>query len=173
MFCSLYKWFISRAVDSGKPVSGFVGRHLRGCAACREFAEFSESIIQRSVQDTADILKGHDGALDEKIISRLSKSPEPKEESTRKPVFYPAAAAVSAVLIIAIIIILLTTPESRSLDPLRAIYEFDINQASLEKKIVAIESPLEEEINGLREALNSTAKFLVSCLEQGIGEVSR
>jgi hypothetical protein len=79
--------------------------------------------------------------------------------------------AASAVIIITVGIILLTTPKSSPLDPLKAVYEFDISQASLEKKIVTIESPLEEEYQGLRQTLSSTANFLISCLEQSIGEV--
>jgi len=171
MFCTLYKWLISQAVDSGKPVSGLVRRHLRGCAACREYAQFSQSINQRSAQDIGDILKAHDGALDEKIISGLSKAPESRTPSARKPVLIPAVAAASALFIIAISIILLTIPKSSPFDPLKAIYEFDISQASLEKKIETIESPLEEEFQGLKQSLNSTAKFLISCLEQGIGDI--
>lgn len=170
MFCSIYKWFISQALDSGKPFSSLVSRHLRRCTACREFAQFSESLQQRSVQDTDDILKGYDKTLDEKIISGLSKNPEPREISARKPVFIPVVAAASAVLIITISVIWLTAPKSSQLDPLKTIYEFDINQASLENKLASIESPLQEEIKGLRQTLNSTAKFLVSCLEYGIGE---
>lgn len=171
MFCPLYKWFISQAADSGKPVSGLLRRHLRRCASCQEFAQFSESLPQRSAQDTGDILKGHDGALDEKIKSGLSKASESRKPSAGKPVLIPVVVAASALLIITISIIWLTTPKSSPLDPLKTIYDFDINQASLEKKIVSIESPLEEEIQGLKQTLSSTAKFLVSSLEQGIGEV--
>ena len=171
MFCLMYKWFISRAVDSGKPVFPLVRRHLRGCSACREFAQVSESIIQRSAQDTADILEGHDSALDEKIISGLSKAPATKTPSARKSVLIPSVAAASAVILITIGVILLSSPQSSPLDSLRAVYAFDIDQASLEEKMVAIESPLTEEFQGLRQTMNSTAKFLISCLEQGIGEV--
>jgi hypothetical protein len=171
MFCSLYKWFISHAQDSGKPISGLVRRHLRGCSACREFVRASESIIQKSTQDTAAILKGHDRALDEKIISGLSKAPPSKRPSARKPVLIPAVAAASAVIIITIGIILFTSPQSSPLDPLQAIYGFDINQTSLEEKIVSIESPLEEEFQSLRQTLSSTATFLISCLEQSTGEI--
>ncbi len=170
MFCSVYKWFISQAVDSGKPVSGLVRRHLRGCAACQEFAQFSESIMKRIAQDTGDILKGHDGALDKKIISGLSRPPESRAPAARRPILIPAVAAASAI-IITVGIILLTTPKPSPLDPLKAVYEFDISQASLEKRIVNIESPLEEEFQGLRQTLSSTANFLISCLEQSVGEI--
>jgi len=171
MFCSIYKWLISQALDSGKPAKSLIRRHLRRCASCREFALFSESLDERSAQDIREILKGYDEALDKKIFLKLSKSPEQKESRSRKPVLIPAVAAASAVLVITISIIWLTAPKSSQPNLLKSIYEIDINQTSLEKRIVNIESPLEEEIKGLRETLNSTAKFLVSCLEQGIGEV--
>ncbi len=170
MFCSIYKWLISQALESGKPAASLVRRHLRRCASCREFALFSDSLEKRSAQDLNEVLKGYDEALDKKILLKLSKSPEQEESRSRKPVLIPSVAAAAALLVLTISIIWLTAPKSSQPNLLESIYEFDINQTSLENKIVSIESPLVEEIKGLRETLNSTAKFLVSCLEQGIGE---
>ena len=79
MFCSIYKWFISQALESRKPVTNLVRRHLRSCASCREFAVFSDSLGERSAQDISEILKGYDDTLDKQILLKLSKSPEQEE----------------------------------------------------------------------------------------------
>ena len=71
MFCSIYKWYISRALDSGKPPSGPVGRHIRRCASCREFARFSESLENRCVKDVPGFLDSYNKELNEKIVSQV------------------------------------------------------------------------------------------------------
>ncbi len=76
MFCSIYKWFISRSQDLEKPLAGPVGRHLHRCASCREYAEFCESLKNRSAQDIAGYLDDYNGALNEKIVSALDTRPE-------------------------------------------------------------------------------------------------
>ncbi|MFB0564344.1 MAG: hypothetical protein ACETWK_01530 [Candidatus Aminicenantaceae bacterium] len=170
MFCSVYKWLISQSLDSGKPFSVPVRRHLRHCTSCQEFAQFSESLEHRCVQDIQDFLKDYNEALKGKIISVLDTTPEPRKVPARKPILVPVLASVIVLLIVAISIIFLTVSTSKNVAPLNYLSELDITQTSLEDAVVKIESPYQGEILELRKSINSTTDYIRSCLDFKIGE---
>ena len=100
MFCSVYKWLISQALDSGKNVSKPVSRHLRHCSSCREFAAFCGELKEKATQEKIDFLDKADEALNKKIISSLAKDTATSEAISRKPFLRPVLAAASMALII-------------------------------------------------------------------------
>lgn len=168
MFCSIHKWFISQALDSGKPITGPVERHLRRCASCQEFVQFCESLKQRSIQDRPDFLKMYNESLKEKIISSLDKVPT-RSVKSRKPLLVPILTAACLLLVISISIIWLRAPDSRQLPLLNQLFEYDFAKISVEDTLVKIQSPMKEEILELRETMKSTAEFLLACLDPNIG----
>lgn len=170
MFCSIYKWYISRALDSGKPLPNTVGRHIRRCASCREFAQFSESLKNRCVKDVPGFLDSYKEELNEKIISVLATQPEPKSAPRRKPALVPVLAAASALLVISIGIVWLVLPSSNKITPLNQLSQLGISKTSFENVLVKVDSPFEEELVELKQTLQSTAGFLLSRVDIKIGE---
>lgn len=170
MFCSIYKWYISRALDSGKPLSGPVGRHIRRCASCREFAQFSESLENRCVKDVPGFLDSYNKELNEKIISVLTTQPAPKSAPRRKPALVPVLTAASALLVISIGIVWLVLPSSDEITPFNQLSQLGISKTSFENVLVKIDSPFEEELFELKQTLKSTADFLLSRINIEIGE---
>lgn len=170
MFCSLHKWLISQASDSGKPIPGVVKRHIRRCASCREFDRFCDSLKERFDQGKPDLLMGFDKEIDQKIIAALDKKPVSLPSPARKPIFIPATAAAFVIIVIAISIILLREPQSDRMTPLNRLAALEVPQASLESMLTNLESPMDEELNSLKQTMKSTGEYIISCLDFKIGE---
>lgn len=170
MFCSLYKWFISQASDSGKPISGLVKRHVRHCTSCREYARFCYSLKGRFAQNKAELLMGFDREIDKKILSALDKKPVSPPVPARKPIFIPAAAAALVIAVIAISIILLRAPQSDRMAPLNQLASFEVPPSSFESMLTNLEAPMDEELSTLKQTLKSTGEYLISCLDFKIGQ---
>lgn len=176
MFCTVYKWLISQAADSGKPLSGFVKNHTQRCDSCREFAQLCESLKPKFAQDKHAILKNYDEALSKKIISALPK--ERASESgrlrisrkflTRRKVLIPSLAAAFMVVAISASIIFIAVHRSRNMGPFGHPSEL-VSAASPEVLLAKAESPLETEYQELKKTLDTTTKFLRSYLEFHIG----
>lgn len=176
MFCTVYKWLISQATDSGKPLSGFVKNHTHRCDSCRAFAQLCESLKTKFAQDKHAILKNYDEALSKKIISVLPK--ERASESghqrisrkfpARKPILVPSLAAAFLVVAISASIIFIAVHRSRDTGPFGHPSEL-VSAASPEALLVKAESPLETEYQELKKTLDTTTKFLRSYLDFHIG----
>lgn len=170
MFCSIYKWFISQAMDSGKPISEPLGRHLRRCASCREFAQLCESLNHKFIQDKPDFTEDYNEALNEKIRSAWDRRPKPRSVSARKPALVPVLVSAFVVLAISISIFFLTAPHSSKSTPMNQLFEYDIAKTSLENMLGKVESPLELEILGMKQTMMSTTEFLLSCIDINLGQ---
>jgi hypothetical protein len=170
MFCSLYKWHISQALDSEKPIAGLVKRHIRRCASCREFARFCKSLREKLDQDKLDLIKSFNKRVDKKIISSLDKKPEPRTVPPRKAILVPVAATALLIITVALGIIFLKVPRSNEMRSLTRLPSFNIPEAPLESMLVKIESPMDEEIYNLKQTVKSTGEYLISCLDFKIGE---
>lgn len=178
MFCFIYKWMISWALDSDKRPPGIVNRHIDRCGACREFARLSGSLATRLTQDAPGFLqKNHDTYdwLNIKITSALdAKTPT---QLTRRQRFNfmpkPALAAAALVLLAVAIAVILKVipftapaPVERSIDDLPKSVTVKNPLQIIEK----VESPIEAEMRSLGQSINSAAKFLVSRLDIKIGQ---
>ena len=170
MFCMITKWFISRSLDTGKKLPGFVTHHLQSCADCRNFHTLSGSLTQRLTRDGGVILRERDDALNERIHSSLAPEPQPVVVKRRKPshIFVPAFAAALFVLVVAMGVVLQDrTPGAPGSDqnPLTGLSGLLPEKASLPELVGRVESPMETEMSGLKQTVNSAAKFLISCLD--------
>ncbi len=177
MFCSIYKWMISQAVDSEKPIPGYVKHHTHRCDTCREFAQLCESLKPKFAQDKQVLLENYDEALNKKIITALPRESRPildqqvmtRKLKTRRPVLLPALSAAFLVLAVSISIIFLAVPRSENATSLGRISDL-VSAASPEGVLMKVESPLEREYVELKQTLGSTTKFLLSSLNFRIGQ---
>ncbi len=72
MMCSVYKWFVSSTLDTGKPLPGFVSKHLSHCHECHTFASHAGHLHHTLANDTPTFLKEFSHQeFAEKIISGL------------------------------------------------------------------------------------------------------
>ena len=176
MFCTVYKWLISQAADSGKPVSGFVKNHTQRCDSCREFARLCESLKPKFAQDKYAILKNYDEALSKKIISalpkeRVSESGDqriPRKFLAQRPVLVTSLSAVFLVAAISVSIIFIAVPRSKDMSSFGHPSEW-VSAASPESFLAKAESPLETEYQELKKTVDTTTKFLRSYLDFHIG----
>jgi hypothetical protein len=176
MFCFIYKWIISWALDSGKGLPGIVNRHIGRCSNCREFARVSGLLATRLTRDAPGFLqRNHDtyDTLNIKITSALdTKSPQLTLRRRFNFMPRPALAAALVVLTVAIAVIFQVIPFNapgpgeNSID--------DLSDSIIVKNplqvIEQVESPIESEIRSLGQSINSAAEFLVSCLDVKIGQ---
>jgi len=72
-------------MDSGKPLSGTVKRHLLRCASCRDFAGAAEDAGRRLTQDAGALI----GSVDPSLAERVKASLGDRRES---PVLHPEAS---------------------------------------------------------------------------------
>lgn len=177
MFCTAYKWLISQASDSGKPISKFVKNHTHRCDSCREFSQICESLKPKFSQDKHAILEKTDGELNKKIISALSKERASlsgrqgtaRKYLARKPAFVASLAAAFVVLAISISIIFIVIPRSKKITSFVRPSEL-VSAASPELLLVKAESPLKKEYLELKKTFNSTTEYLRTVLDFHIGE---
>jgi len=176
MFCTVYKWLISQAADSGKPVSGFVKNHTRRCDSCREFAQLCESLKPKLAKDKQVILENTHEALNKKIILALSKERASlsgrkgtaRTYLARKPALVASLAAAFVVLAISLSILFIVIPLARDTSSFGRPSEL-VSAASPGVLLVKAKSPLEKEYLELKKTLNTTTEYLRSVLDFHIG----
>ena len=181
MFCSIYKWKISQAMDSGKSTSGKVQRHMSKCESCQEYAELCTSLKPKFIQDKQVILQDFDEGLNKKIMAAIPEKPElvyesgqrtqKRRRSFRRPALIPSLAAALTVLVISISIffVLPRTKQTPSLGQISTL----VSAASPENVLLKVESPLEKEYTELKRAFESTGKYLISSFEFRLGQQAK
>ena len=174
MFCFIYKWFISRALDLGKGLPGFVTRHVQHCKTCREFSHLSQMLNRELVREAPQFLpqSKRDDSLNEKILTVLAAKPRPAASKKRRrlwsPFPVPALAAAVVVLVVTIGIIWQTIPSrvpNTGGEIVNDLSEFRITSVSWQDMVGGVESPLETEMKELKQSVNSAAEFLISNLD--------
>lgn len=174
MFCSIYKWKVSRAMDSSKPLSAPVKHHLRRCTSCREFARLSDELERRLTEDAAALLESADASLGKRVMSSLDVRgrAESPARPTRLPL-RPVLAMAASLTIVALSILWFTTSRSPKMPSLGPLFEFDAPRAYVANAMQKAESPYEKEIQEWKQAFKSTAAFLQARLEIGLGEETK
>jgi len=172
LWCPLYKWLISNALDNDAPLSTGVQRHVRRCAACRGFHELSlrlgESLTAQAREDVCPA----ESVSVERIVSAVGVAP------TRRGFgrMYLAAAAAIVIAALAAIHYHGTRPQPPRTDyaaALRAIE--DVRSASrviagpiAEQPAPAVityaaQRPLAAELAALTDQTRSALRFLADC----------
>ena len=170
MFCSIYKWFISQAKDSGKPIAASVNRHIQRCASCRGFVDLHESLMEASAKDLPCLPDEKESALATKIISALDRKAESGKAPARRPVLIPVFVSSLVLMAVAIGLYFLTVPQPSSAHLLNSLSEIDNTISSFEERLEKINSPLDAEYADLKQTMRSTTEFIASYLDVKIGQ---
>ncbi|MCK4625234.1 MAG: hypothetical protein KAV00_07985, partial [Phycisphaerae bacterium] len=121
MFCILHRWFISRSMDTVKPLPWMVDRHVR---RCRECAHFRQQCLGMAVRLNDEAYLGDLSVLPklhEEILRRCRPVRESSGESTvaarRLNLWRPAVAWTAAAMVVLAVGIFLysrfqTTPQN-------------------------------------------------------------
>jgi hypothetical protein len=169
MFCSIYKWFISQAKDSRKPLPASVNRHIQHCASCREFVNLHDSLMESTVKDLPCLPEEKERVLAAKIISAIDRNVEPRKARVRMPAFIPVVISSLVLVVVAVGIYFLTAPRPSSTHLLESLSEIDNTISSFEERLDKISSPLDTEYSDLKQTMRSTSQFFASYLDVKIG----
>lgn len=180
MFCFIYKRLISRYLDMGNSrgeMPAFVARHVRRCDTCRKFHRLSQSLGRRLVADRSRFLRGSKNvdSLNEKIISALVTTPVPTPRRRpvggrfRLPVPVMAAALVVLVVTLGIIFQVGVRAPGAGEDMAIGLEAIDFNKISLPEIVGRVESPIEAEMNSLKQSMKSAAEFISSVVDVELG----
>jgi hypothetical protein len=174
MLCTFYKWKISRAFDSGKPLSAAVKSHAGRCGSCHEFLRLSEKLQQRLTEDAASLFaSGVPEDIGKRVLSSLppeAPGRSPDLQKLRRLRLRPVLVAAGALLIISIGTFWIVTSRSNKMPSLDSLFAFDSPRAELQKALLKAESPYEKEIQELRRALSSAAAYLQARFDIGLAD---
>ncbi len=169
MFCSIYKWSISKALDSEKPYSLRVQHHLAGCSSCREFMNFSELLQKKTAAAKPDLSQGYASTLPQRIMASLDTVPEPRSKRGIYQYLVPVATSAVMILAVSVSVLFLTSPRNNSWEPLDELLRLNQAQARLEETLNRLDSPLETEYKNLKFVVESTADYLISRFDIKLG----
>jgi hypothetical protein len=173
MLCFIYKWNISRTLDTRKPLSRRTKRHLAGCESCREFSRLGEEMDRRLADDAASLLGDVKSELGEKVrraIGETGTASAPRLSRTGLRHLKPVLGTAAALAIIGAGFFWLVRTRPSGMPPLEPLLKLEGQRSNLVSVIVKAESPYQEEIEGLKRAFLSTADFLAARFQVGLGE---
>jgi hypothetical protein len=175
MWCFIYKWNISLAIDSGRTPAGLTKRHLKRCASCREFSRLSQDLEKRLAADASALLGSTDASLAARMkstvapvgpVGSINTAPTRPKAIRLRPVW---AAAASLAVVIGVSLIWTVTSHPSKMPPLDPLFKLDGPRSYLETALQKADSPYQEEIQELKQALESTADYLLSRLDVNLG----
>lgn len=186
MLCRISRWKLSGAMDSGKPLSGTVRRHLLQCASCREFARLAEDAGRRLTLDADALVESFDQSLAKTVqaslgdrfespTSRPEMNPRPADAPTKKSGNWgidnlvPILAAAALVVVGASVLWVVRTGPRHAPDlmpPFRLEKPGPYLVAAVEK----VNSPYEEEMRLWKETLGGAAEQLKAVFDIRLGE---
>jgi hypothetical protein len=171
MLCTLSRWLISRAEDTGKALPRFAGRHVRRCRACAEFARTSATLSSRLRTERSAWLAG---VPDFAVETRLDATPMPAAKAgpresrrswlTLRPL--PVAAAAALVIVaggFVLFQLVLKTPAPTAADraaAMAALRTITSAPAELQGFVGQAESPLDRERRILENSVSSAVAYL-------------
>jgi hypothetical protein len=172
MLCFLYKWNISRALDTGKPLSRLTKRHLDGCESCRGFSRLSREMERRLTEEAASFLGDPTPEIGEKVRQSIAGlGPVPSAHRTR-PRFLslrPALAAALLLVAVGVSIIWIARPQPAGMPRIDPLLDLKTGRADLLSAMEKAESPYQKEIQGLKRTLQSTAGYLAARFDINLG----
>ena len=170
MFCSIYKWNISKALDSEMPFSNRLKHHIEHCSACQEFVDFSESLQKKTVAAKPDLSQGYPTTLPFRIMSSLDTPEKPKSKPGLTHYLVPATTSAALILVVSTSVYFLTSPRNTPLESLDVLLPLNQAQASLGETLNRLDSPLETEYQNLKLAVESTTEYLISRFDIKLGQ---
>jgi hypothetical protein len=183
VLCRITRWKISGAIDSGKPMSNAVRRHLLRCASCREFAAVAEETGLRLTRDAGVLLGAGDEALAERakaslrgqagapIIDTAVKS-ERKPDLRLGPGFRlkPILTAAAALVIVGASVLWVVRSRPQPMPELTPPFPIEKPGTYLVAAVEKVNSPYEKEMRLWKETLGGAARKLEAAFDIGLGE---
>ena len=173
MKCHIVRWIISGSIDRGKIWSNFAERHLDRCPGCREYVRMTELIDRRAREDAQSLAPPDPGALNDKIISGLTRE---RSQERRKSSPYLVPIASSAVVLLAVSFILIFNPftpgslqKTGSLSALHGLLDSGPDLVGIAERA---ETAIDDEYIKLESSIKSAASSLFSRFVIRIGPLS-
>ncbi len=177
MLCTIHRRKLSGAIDSGKPLSGTVKRHLLRCASCREFAGLAEDAGRRLTRDAGVLIGSVDRSLAGRVRASLgeeSESPasQPGAGLRLRPGFRlrPVLAAAAALVVVGAGVLWIVRSRPQSATELAPPFQIEQPEVYLLAAVEKVNSRYEKEMRLWKETFDSTAKTLEACFDIGLGE---
>jgi len=173
MLCFLYKWNISRALDTGKPLSRLTERHLAGCESCRGFLVIGREMERRLTGEARSLLGNTGPEIGEKVrrsIAGLESAPPPYKAQPKRLSLRPALLAALILAVVGIGHIWMFRARSSGMPRIAPLLELEARRSEVISTLQKAESPYDKEIRGLKRTLQSTADFLAARFQVGLGE---
>jgi hypothetical protein len=174
----IYKWFISGSMDTGKRIPRFVFRHVNRCTSCKQFADSTAALNERLLRDADEILGHTPSHLGETVLSGLNRPPVPVRNNSFKPrrlVFRPVLTGVLALLLIVVGVWWFTAPgeppasgKQVSVTQVPDNIGITLPETPLQDLAAVVESPLQNELRSLKEAMHSTVRMFSSYFDMDI-----
>ena len=172
MLCFLYKWNISRALDTEKPLSRLTERHLAGCESCREFSRLGREMEGRLTGEAASLLSEAKAEIREKVrqsMAGLGPSPTGRTARPRFLSLKPALVAALLLAVVGISFIWLARSRAAGMPSIAPLLNVETRRSEVISTLEKAESPYDKEIQGLKRVFLSTADFLAARFEVGLG----
>ncbi len=106
MFCTMYRWLISRSMDSGQALSPRVVGHLEHCETCRDYRESCLAIGTGLAAEAREAAPHVSDELHARILLRCGlgaeaapPTPMPRSQTRRLRLVLGVAAAAAAILV--------------------------------------------------------------------------
>jgi len=159
MRCGLVKWQVSRAADTGKPLSRFARRHMARCQDCRNFERLSHSL--NGLAEIPMLLQS-DESYKHRILDVIHRAPQ--EVAVAKPSFLvrwrPAFVGASLAFVLALGVLWIAGPFRATGSTLGGFKDMDISP--IKKIFSEVESPYKEEFEEINKGLDSVASSIKS-----------
>jgi len=175
MFCSIYRFLISRSMDSGSPLPGRVERHVQRCPTCRRFASDAASLGASLAEEAAMLTEPLAPELQQRVLRAVCRSGSANRLTAQVRLIRWAPvplAAAAAVLVFAIGMALLgrgkPSPISSQTAPVQAAAAIWVpSAAELASHSSAaldgyVKAPLISQLGGLAEDGKAVVEFLAS-----------
>jgi predicted anti-sigma-YlaC factor YlaD len=173
MKCSIHRWNISRALDSGEPLGSLTKLHLVHCEACREFSRLAEEMGLRLTDDATSLLGDERPGLGERVRRALDaqgEAPSPLLPRPKRFRLSPVLAAAVALAVVGASLIWMVRSRPARMPRLEPLFRLETQRAYLVSALQRAESPYQEEIQELKKTLKSTADYLAARFDIGLGE---
>ncbi len=200
MLCKIYRWKVSGAIDSGKPVPDAVKRHLLRCASCREFAAAAEDMGRELSREAGVLIDSPNPALEECVKASLRETaPSPGDADMRvrsmrslrfawddasssgpgsapgarpRPGFRlsPILAAAAALLVIGAGVLYMVRSRPQAVPEPAPAFRIEQPGKYLVAAVQKVNSPYEKEMQLWKQTLDSAAEKLKQSFDLGLGE---
>ena len=173
MKCSIHRWNISRALDSGEPLDSLTKHHLVHCEACREFLRVGEEMGRRLADDADSLLRDERPTLNDRVQRALDEPGRAATPPRSRPKLLrlrPVLAAAALLVVVGLSIIWVARSRPAGMPQLHPLLHLEAGRANLVSALQRAESPYQKEISELRKTLKSTADYLAARFDTSLGE---